>query len=64
MNEPLQFLTVTCPWCGEQFDTEIDLSAGDQQYTEDCQICCAPISLNIQVDQLTQTPSCSAERDF
>ncbi|MGB5735931.1 MAG: CPXCG motif-containing cysteine-rich protein [Thiohalocapsa sp.] len=32
-----------CPWCGEPLEMTIDCSAGDQDYVEDCQICCAPI---------------------
>lgn len=29
-----------CPYCGERVETTVDLSAGDQVYTEDCQVCC------------------------
>ncbi len=32
-----------CAWCGESNDTFIDPSQGDnQQYIEDCQVCCSP----------------------
>ena len=41
---------VDCPYCGEHFDTEIDLSAGNQDYIEDCQVCCRPIVFRIAVD--------------
>jgi transposase-like protein len=35
--------TVTCPYCGEENTIEIDESAGEeQQYVEDCQVCCKP----------------------
>ncbi len=34
---------IECPYCGETFDIEIDCSAGGQQYTEDCAVCCQPI---------------------
>jgi hypothetical protein len=27
----------------------VDLSGGDQTYIEDCQVCCRPISFNLQV---------------
>ena len=46
----LKEYSVNCPYCGETFDTLLDLSAGDQQYTEDCQICCRPIEFRISVD--------------
>ena len=44
-----QFTTVQCPYCGEPFDTLVDLSAGSASYIEDCQICCRPIELGIEV---------------
>ena len=31
-----------CPYCGEEVETTVDLSAGDQTYIEDCQVCCRP----------------------
>jgi len=35
--------TVDCPYCGENNTILIDESAGEeQQYVEDCQICCKP----------------------
>jgi len=39
-----------CPYCGESVETSVDLSGGDQIYIEDCQVCCRPISFNLQVD--------------
>jgi hypothetical protein len=44
------FATIDCPYCGESFSTPIDLTAGSQQYIEDCQICCQNILLTIEVD--------------
>lgn len=41
---------INCPYCGETFDVFLDLSAGNQQYTEDCQVCCKPIEFRISVD--------------
>lgn len=34
---------ITCPYCGERFKVLVDCSAGDQEFTEDCQVCCKPI---------------------
>lgn len=48
MEEPVE---VQCPWCGEEFTTFVDMSAGNQNYTEDCQVCCRPIVLNITCDE-------------
>jgi hypothetical protein len=47
--EGLQARTIQCPYCGEEFETAVDLSAGSSSYVEDCQICCRPIEFNIEV---------------
>ena len=39
-----------CPYCGEQVEALLDLSAGDQQYIEDCPVCCRPIVFSLQTD--------------
>lgn len=31
-----------CPYCGEDVEAVLDLSAGDQRYIEDCPVCCRP----------------------
>ena len=44
----------TCAYCGETNMTFIDLSAGSQQsYVEDCQVCCQPNVLCVQIDEET-----------
>ncbi|MGE8385923.1 MAG: CPXCG motif-containing cysteine-rich protein, partial [Pseudomonas putida] len=30
-------------------ETTVDLSGGDQEYIEDCQVCCKPIRFVLQV---------------
>ncbi len=44
-------LLVSCPWCGEVNHTFFDLSAGNQSYVEDCQICCRPMILSFHIDE-------------
>ncbi|SDU82644.1 CPXCG motif-containing cysteine-rich protein [Pseudomonas mucidolens] len=39
----------TCPYCGELAEAVLDLSAGDQDYIEDCPVCCRPINFELQV---------------
>jgi len=46
----LEERNVRCPYCGESFSTTIDCSAGNQQYIEDCYVCCRPIIFNIEID--------------
>ena len=45
-----EFHQVQCPYCGEAFETLIDLSAGSATYIEDCQVCCQPIEFKVAVD--------------
>lgn len=45
----LEWVDVTCPYCGETFGTSVDLSAGDQRYVEDCQVCCNPILFEVSL---------------
>ena len=46
----LDAVTIDCPYCGEPI--EILLEPGDeaQRYVEDCQVCCRPITVTVQVD--------------
>jgi DNA-directed RNA polymerase subunit RPC12/RpoP len=40
-----------CAACGETIVVPVDLSAGrDQEYVEDCPVCCRPNVLRIEVD--------------
>jgi len=45
---PEEFVSVQCPYCGERFETRIDLTANDPGYVEDCQVCCRPIEIGIE----------------
>jgi hypothetical protein len=46
----LEDVRVGCPYCGEDFDTLVDCSAGSQHYIEDCPVCCRPIEFEVKVD--------------
>ncbi|MEO8809425.1 MAG: CPXCG motif-containing cysteine-rich protein [Rhodanobacter sp.] len=41
---------IACPYCGESIELLVDVSIPDQQYIEDCQVCCRPITLTIHVE--------------
>jgi hypothetical protein len=43
--------SIECPYCGESIDIVIDDSVDQQQYIEDCWVCCRPINLEVFVDQ-------------
>lgn len=41
--------TEQCPYCGESIDLLIDPSEMQQNYIEDCQVCCQPITIDVTV---------------
>jgi len=41
----------TCPYCFEQISMLIDLSEPHQTYIEDCEVCCNPIEVNVEVEK-------------
>ena len=49
MPDALPTITVNCPYCGATFETLADVSAGDQNYIEDCSICCQPINFYLTI---------------
>lgn len=45
MEEVLEH-SFTCPYCTEEISMELDLSSdGENEYVEDCQVCCRPIEV-------------------
>ncbi|HKZ72609.1 MAG TPA: CPXCG motif-containing cysteine-rich protein [Steroidobacteraceae bacterium] len=46
---PEEFVAFQCPWCGERLESRIDVSAGEHSYVEDCQVCCRPMELAVEV---------------
>jgi hypothetical protein len=60
--EPTKFVTVQCPYCAEQYETQVDLTAGSFTYVEDCQICCQPIELYVEVNEAGRLRAVNAQR--
>ena len=48
--ELLQTHNLDCPYCGEQIQLVVDYSMIEQEYIEDCQVCCRPINVFISID--------------
>ena len=43
--------SVICPYCGEQNTIGLDPGSGDDQdYVEDCQVCCQPWRVHVRYD--------------
>lgn len=46
----LNSVEVSCPYCGEPQEIEVDPSGGKRQsYTEDCQVCCRPWRVQVRI---------------
>ena len=41
----LEEAQITCPFCWENLVILLDLSVPEQDYIEDCQVCCRPIRI-------------------
>jgi len=52
MNNQIE-KSVRCPYCGESIDVLIDPSLDEQNYIEDCQVCCRPINFSVCIDAET-----------
>lgn len=50
MSQAITHTNITCPYCYSVFATEIDITAGSQDYYEDCQVCCNPVALFVYID--------------
>ncbi len=47
--DPSESARINCPYCGESLEITVDASVGQQEYIEDCQVCCKPIQFRIRV---------------
>jgi hypothetical protein len=45
--EILQSRLIQCPWCWEQIELVVDCSVIEQEYVEDCSVCCSPIVVSV-----------------
>ena len=54
---------IECPYCGEIYESMIDISAGNQEFVEDCYVCCRPIEIHLEVDSGGNIFSMLAKRD-
>lgn len=59
----IETIGIQCPYCGETFETSVDLSGGSQRYVEDCAICCRPIEIALRVDADGELLDVSAATD-
>ena len=50
MNELIE-KDITCPYCAETISVVIETLDESQEYIEDCQVCCRPITVAVEIDE-------------
>jgi hypothetical protein len=40
--------TFECPYCWQSITMLVDTSVPDQEYVEDCEVCCNPIAIHVR----------------
>ena len=57
-----EFVELRCPWCGEVYGIHVDLTDCSRQWIEDCQVCCQPIEVGLEVGEQGELIALSAAR--
>lgn len=42
--------SLQCPYCWEHIEIVVDCSVEEQEYTEDCSVCCRPIIISVTAE--------------
>ncbi|CAM3053269.1 CPXCG motif-containing cysteine-rich protein [Vibrio rarus] len=43
---------IACPHCGQHITVSLDTTQGNQEFYDDCPVCCHSIHLNMQLDEV------------
>ncbi|MCG8394806.1 MAG: CPXCG motif-containing cysteine-rich protein [Pseudomonadales bacterium] len=49
-------VTVQCPHCWEAIEMLVDTSVEEQEYVEDCHVCCRPLLVTVAVPFGSEAP--------
>jgi hypothetical protein len=49
-RQELRWVEVECPYCGETFDVRVDPGEEGQSLVQDCQVCCKPVQLSVDIE--------------
>lgn len=55
-------IEIECPYCWQAYESSVDLTLGPQSWIEDCQHCCHPIAVDVEVVDDGRTARISAGR--
>lgn len=45
----LEAKNIQCPYCWEMIEITVDCSVTSQEYVEDCEVCCRPIVMKVEI---------------
>ncbi len=52
MRAVTEFVSVSCPYCGESAELDVDDSGATRQsYVQDCPVCCQPWQVEVTRDR-------------
>ena len=54
---------VDCPYCGESIELTVDTQETNQQYIEDCHVCCQPIVIKVLQSAFDESVYLDCRRD-
>ena len=54
-------VSVLCPYCGQPIELLVDATVPNQQYVEDCEVCCRPMV--VEIDATADEPVVEVRRE-
>ena len=54
-------VSVLCPYCSQPIELLIDATVPNQQYVEDCEVCCRPMV--VEIDATADEPVVDVRRE-
>ncbi|RMH22644.1 MAG: CPXCG motif-containing cysteine-rich protein [Gammaproteobacteria bacterium] len=60
---PVEFSGIQCPYCLSEFELPIDVTAGNQQWVTDCEVCCQPIQVFVTLEEDENRLNIQVERE-
>ena len=58
----LEPANIQCPYCWETIEITVDCSVASQEYVEDCEVCCQPIVMTVEIS-MQGTPNVQVTRE-
>ncbi|MGA9408660.1 MAG: CPXCG motif-containing cysteine-rich protein [Bacteroidota bacterium] len=58
----LKAVSIQCPYCGETIEVVVDCSIPRQEYLEDCEVCCRPMTIFVNAAE-SDSPQVEARQE-